>query len=194
MILAGAPTLHQAPLWYLSRSTGIVSFVLVTLALALGIASTQRALASPSWPRFATQGLHRNVSLLALAFLGVHVVSTLADSFVDIGWLSLVVPGVGHYKNLWTSLGIIAFDVLLVVTATSLVRLRLNATLWRALHYTVYAAWPLAWLHFLKTGTDAAHGKFGLYIALGAATLVGAAVGARTMLRDSPAPVRSVVR
>jgi DMSO/TMAO reductase YedYZ heme-binding membrane subunit len=70
----------------------------------------------------------------------------------------------------------------------------MNATYWRRLHLTVYAAWPLAWLHFLKTGTDAAHGKFGLWIAITAAVLVGVAVAARTSLRDDPAPVRSVVR
>lgn len=189
-----APTLGQAPLWYLSRSTGIVSFVLITLTLCLGIASTQRALASPGWPRFATQGLHRNVSLLALGFLGVHLVSTIADSYVNISWWAAVVPGASHYRGFWVALGTIAFDVLLVVIATSLVRLRMNARLWRWIHYSVYAAWPLAWLHFLKTGTDAARGHFGLWIAIAAAALVGAAVGARTTLRDDPAPVRSVVR
>lgn len=189
-----APTLGQAPLWYLSRSTGIVSFVLVTASLCLGIASTQRALASPRWPRFATQGLHRNVSLLALAFLGVHIGTTIADSYVDIGWWAAVVPGVSHYRGTWVALGTVAFDIILAVIVSSLYRLRMNATAWRWLHYTVYLAWPLAWLHFLKTGTDAAHGKFGLWIAIAAAALVGAAVGARTTLRDDPAPVRSVVR
>ena len=189
-----APTLGQAPLWYLSRSTGIVSFVLVTVSLGLGIASTQRALASPRWPRFATQGLHRNVSLLALAFLGVHICTTIADSYVNISWWAAVVPGVSHYRGTWVALGTLAFDIILAVVVTSLYRLRMNATYWRWMHYTVYAAWPLAWLHFLKTGTDAAHGRFGLWIAIGAAMVVGAAVGARTTLRDDPAPVRSVVR
>ena len=189
-----APTLDQAPLWYLSRSTGIVSFVLVTVALCLGIASTQRALASPRWPRFATQGLHRNVSLLGLAFLAVHVVATVADDYVDISWWTAVVPGASHYRGTWVALGTTAFDTVVIVIITSLYRLRMNATYWRWLHWTVYAAWPLAWLHFLKTGTDAAHGRFGLWIAISAAAVVGAAVGARTTLRDDPAPARSVVR
>ena len=189
-----APTLGQAPLWYLSRSTGIVSFVLVTVSLGLGIASTQRALASPRWPRFATQGLHRNVSLLALGFLGVHIGTTIADGYVDISWWAAVVPGVSHYRGTWVALGTLAFDTILAVIVTSLFRLRMNATYWRWLHYTVYAAWPLAWLHFLETGTDAAHGRFGVWVAIGSAVVVGGAVGARTGLRDDPAPVRSVVR
>jgi DMSO/TMAO reductase YedYZ heme-binding membrane subunit len=191
-----APTLNQAPLWYLSRSTGMVSFVLITVALCLGIASTQRALASPSWPRFATQGLHRNVSLLGLAFLVVHVMATIADGFVSISWWNVVVPfaSPGYKQNFWTGVGTIAFDIVLAVILTSLYRLRMNATYWRWLHLTVYAAWPLAWLHFLKNGTDSAHGSFGVWIAIAGAVLVGAAVGARTTLRDEPAPVRSVVR
>lgn len=189
-----APTLDQAPLWYLSRSTGVVSFVLITVTLCLGIASTQRALASPSWPRFATQALHRNVSLLGLAFLAVHVVATVADGYVDISWWSVVVPGASDYRTLWVACGTLAFDLVVAVIATSLVRLRMNAAAWRWTHYTVYAAWPLAWLHFLKTGTDAGHGHFGLWVAIVAAAVVGAAVGARTTLRDDPAPVRSVVR
>src|SRR4051795_4761342 len=110
-----APTLDQAPLWYLSRSTGIVSFVLVTVALCLGIASTQRAIASPRWPRFATQGLHRNVSLLALGFLLVHIVTTIADSYVSISWWAAVVPGVSHYRGTWVALGTIAFDIVVAV-------------------------------------------------------------------------------
>ena len=193
-VLASAPTLGQAPLWYLSRSTGMVSFALVTVSFCLGIASTQRALASPSWPRFATQALHRNVSLLALGFLGVHVVTTVVDGYVDISWWSAVVPGVAHYRGTWVALGTVAFDLLLAITASSLLRLRMSATAWRWLHLTSYLAWPLAWLHFLKTGTDAAHGRFGLWIAIASAVAVGAAVGVRSTLADDPAPVRSVVR
>ena len=189
-----APTLDQAPLWYLSRSTGIVSFVLITLTFCLGIASTRRALASPSWPRFATQALHRNLSLLGLAFLAAHVVATISDGYVDISWWSVVTPGLANYRTLWVACGTLALDALLVVVATSLVRLRMNARTWRWIHYTVYAAWPLSWLHFLKTGTDAAHGHFGLWIAVLSAAAVGAAAGARSTLRDEPAPVRSVVR
>jgi sulfoxide reductase heme-binding subunit YedZ len=196
MTLAAGSTLGDAPLWYLSRSTGIVSFVLMTVALALGIASTQRALASPRWPRFATQGLHRNLSLLGLAFLVVHVVVTIADGYVPISWWNVVVPftSPGYAQDLWTGVGTLAFDVLLLVIATSLLRLRMSARTWRLAHWTSYAAWPLSWLHFLKNGTDARDGRFGLWVALVAAALVGAAVGARTVLQDAPAPVKSVVR
>src|SRR4051812_7624335 len=116
-------TLSTAPLWFVTRSTGLVSFVLLTITLALGIAATQRLLATGFWPRFATQALHRNVALLGVALLGVHIVSTVVDSYVNMGWSTVLVPGTSGYRPAWVSLGTIAFDLLLLIAATSLVRL-----------------------------------------------------------------------
>jgi sulfoxide reductase heme-binding subunit YedZ len=194
-ISAAAPTLSQAPYWYLTRSTGITAFVLLTVAMAFGVAATQRTLASPSWPRFATQNLHRNVSLLALAFLGVHIVTTLIDGFVTITNWSVLIPFLSEYRRLWVALGTIAFDLTLLVIVTSLVRLRMKAQVWRWIHYSVYAAWPLTFLHFIKSGTDAASGRFGLWIAIVCAGLIGASVAVRMAAgEDKPTPLRSFVR
>ena len=185
-----APTLDQAPLWYLARSTGLTSFVLMTVTTAIGVAATQRRLAHPSWPRFATQRVHRNVSLLALLFLAVHVSATILDGYVDISWWSVVVPGASAYRTLWVALGTMASDLVLLVIATSLLRLRLTYRTWQRVHLTSYALWPLTWLHFLKTGTDA--GGLGLVLGIGCAGVVGAAVAFRLMTDHTPSPVGSV--
>ena len=174
-----APSLADAPLWYLTRSTGITAFALATVALGLGIASTQPALASPHWPRLATQRLHRNLSLLALAFLVLHVTSTVVDSYVDLSAWAAVVPGASHYHRLSVALGTFACDLLLLVVATSLQRHRMLARLWKAVHLSAYALWPLMWLHFLTVGTDAAHGRFGLWVAIAGAAVVFGAVTVR---------------
>jgi predicted ferric reductase len=193
MITAAAPSLTQAPYWYLTRSTGIVSFVLVTVALAFGVAATQRALASPAWPRFATQTLHRNVSLLGAAFLVVHIVTTIVDGYAPVGWWAAIVPGASAYRTTWVALGTLAFDLMILVTVTSLVRLRMRATTWRWIHYTVYLLWPLSLLHFLKTGTDAGHGRFGIWIALVSTAVVVVAVVIRLATRTAaPRPVASI--
>lgn len=195
MHMAVAPTLTEAPYWYLTRSTGIVSFVLMTLALAFGVAATQRVLASPSWPRFATQNLHRNVSLLGLGFLVVHVITTIVDGFVTISWWNVVIPFVTDYHRLWTGLGTLASDLLLAIIVTSLVRLRMSARTWRWVHLSAYAVWPLSFLHFLYTGTDSAHGRFGVWVAFLSAGVVGASIAVRTMMGSStPQPIRSIVR
>lgn len=177
--LAYSPPFSSSPLWYLTRSTGIVSFVLITIALAFGVAATQRALASRHWPRFATQALHRNVSLIGLALLVVHITTTVADGFVKVGVISVFVPFSSPYKRLWLGLGTLAFDLILLVIVTSLLRLRLPQRLWLGVHLSVYAAWPISLLHFLRTGTDAKSDQFGAWIALLCAATVGAAVGVR---------------
>ena len=186
-------TLSSAPLWYLTRSTGVIAFVLMTLTFGLGLAATQRALASPAWPRFATQQLHRNVSLLGFVFLLTHIVTTLADTYVHVGWWAWVVPFVSGYRATWVTFGTLAFDVLLVVIVTSLLRDRLPVRLWRIVHWTSYLVWPMAFLHFLKTGTDAAHGRWGLYLALASLAFVGVAATARWLTSNEPrGPIRSV--
>ena len=184
------PTLDQAPLWYLSRSTGLTSFVLLTAATALGVAATQRALAHPSWPRFATQRLHRNVSLLALVFLAVHLTATILDGYVDISWWSVVVPGASSYRTLWVALGTLALDLVVLITATSLLRLRLSHRTWQRVHLMSYVLWPLTWLHFLKTGTDA--DGLGLFLGIGCAGIIGIAAAFRVMTDRSPVPVASL--
>jgi sulfoxide reductase heme-binding subunit YedZ len=193
VITAAAPALTQAPYWYLTRSTGIVSFVLLTIALVFGVAATQRALASPAWPRFATQTLHRNVSLLAGAFLLVHIVTTIVDGYAPVGWWAAVLPGASAYRTLWVALGTVSFDLLLLVIVTSLLRRYLRVGTWRWIHYSVYALWPLTLLHFLKTGTDAAHNRFGIWIALAGTAVVLVAIAVRLVTRaDVPQPVRSI--
>lgn len=193
--LAAGGAFSSAPLWYATRSTGIVAFVLLTMSMFLGIAATQRSFVTRHWPRFATQDLHRNVALLALGFMLTHIITTILDTFVHVGWWAMVVPGTSPYRRLWVALGTLAFDLILVVIATSLVRHRLPLRLWRAVHWSVYAVWPFAFVHFLNTGTDAAHGRFGLWLDIVALLALVVAVAVRLTTGNEPAgPLRSVAR
>jgi hypothetical protein len=140
-------------LWYTTRATGIVAFVLLTITVGLGILTTVRY-ASASWPRFAMSYLHRRISLVTMVFLGIHVTSTVLDSFAPIGWLSVFVPFTSPYRRLWLSFGTIALDLLLAVGISSLLRERIEARTWRAIHWLSYATWPVAVLHAFGTGTD----------------------------------------
>ena len=77
------------------RATGIVSLLLLTLVVALGIATSLRA-RLPGLPRGATVGLHRSASLLAVVFLAVHVLTAVIDPDAAVGLVSLVVPFAGR--------------------------------------------------------------------------------------------------
>jgi hypothetical protein len=151
--LAATSTSSTKALWYLTRATGLVSLVLLTLVMVLGVAQIERW-APGRWPRFVTTGLHRNLSLLAVVFLGVHIVSSIVDSYAPVNLTAAVVPFTSHYRPVWLGLGALAFDLLLALTVTSLLRQRIAPAWWRGIHWTAYACWPLAFVHGLGTGSD----------------------------------------
>jgi len=130
-----------------------MALILLTITVALGIAGTAR-LSSELLPGIVRSGLHRNVSLLVVAFIVVHVLSAVLDPYAGIKLISAVVPFSSAYRPLWLSLGAIAFDMLLALILTSLLRSRLSYRAWRAVHWLGYACWPVALWHGLGTGTD----------------------------------------
>ncbi len=140
--------------WYLTRSTGAVALLLLTLAIVLGVIDVRRW-SDPRLPRFVIDSLHRNVSLLALVFLVLHILTSVLDSFASISLVDAFVPFVGSYRPFWLGLGAVAFDLILAVIVTSLLRARLGFSTWRAVHWLTYASWPIALLHGLGTGSDA---------------------------------------
>lgn len=174
MIATTGPT----TLWYLSRGTGVVSLLLLTAALVLGVAGPLRAR-----PRVLLAGLHRTVPLLAIAFITAHVLTTVADGYAPIGVKDAIIPFLSPYRPVWLGLGTVAFDLLLALVATSLLRARIGLRGWRAVHWFAYLSWPVAVMHGLGTGTD---GKSGWLLVL---TVVCAlAVAAAVVLRVALTP------
>jgi DMSO/TMAO reductase YedYZ heme-binding membrane subunit len=141
-------------LWFANRGTGVVLLAVVTAAVVLGVLSTSRA-GSRWWPRFLTQGLHRNVALLGFFLVVVHAGTAVVDEYVDIRWWQAVVPFGATYKPLWLSLGTISLDLMAAVALTSLVRHRMNRRVWHAVHLSAYAVFVLGVVHGSGIGTDA---------------------------------------
>lgn len=150
VVLASA---GPSPLWYATRAAGTASLVLLTATVAFGIAAAGRY-APQRIGRFEVSALHRNLSLMTLAFLTLHIVTAVADSFTHIGWLATVIPFASSYRPLWVGLGAVALDLLLAVSLTSAFRRRIGHRLWKAVHWAVYASWPVAMFHAAGTGTD----------------------------------------
>ncbi len=152
-MLIGAIGSSSTAYWSLTRATGVVSLLLLTLVVALGVADVSRV-ASPYWPRFLTDGVHRRASMLALVFLVIHIVTSVLDTYAPISLLDAFIPFGGAYRPLWLGLGAAASDLLLAVLVTSLLRARVGAQNWRVIHWLAYACWPLAVIHGLGTGSD----------------------------------------
>jgi DMSO/TMAO reductase YedYZ heme-binding membrane subunit len=161
-------------LWYASRATGVVALLLLTAVMLLGVVVTRQG-RLPGLPKFAVSGLHRNLSLLATAFVALHVLAAVLDGYVDIPLTSAVVPLTSPYERIWLSLGAISLDLTVAVIITSLLRRHLSRRAWRAVHLLAYLSWPVAWLHSFFASGDLQHGVL-LVIAVGCAIAVAGAV------------------
>jgi methionine sulfoxide reductase heme-binding subunit len=141
--------------WYLMRASGIVAMLLLTSTFVLGIA-TFRRWRPGDMPRFVTTGLHRSISLLSVVFLAIHVITAVADPYSVLGLSAIFVPylSAGH-SAFWVAVGTVATDLLVALIVSSLLRGRIGAQIWRAIHWTAYACWPLAIAHSYGMGTDA---------------------------------------
>jgi methionine sulfoxide reductase heme-binding subunit len=179
--LAAAGT-APSPLWYTARATGVVALILLTLTVALGVAGSTR-LSTPALPRLVRSGLHRNIALLSVAFVAAHVLTTVLDPYASISITSAVIPFSSHYRPFWLSLGTIAFDMLLALVLTSMVRTRLSYRAWRAVHWLAYASWPIALWHGLGTGSDS---KLSLLLVLDALCVLVVAAAALWRLQLLP--------
>jgi sulfoxide reductase heme-binding subunit YedZ len=140
-------------LWYLARGSGLVLLAVLTANLVLGIA-IQGGWHPGAWPRFAVQAVHRNLALLAVVLLVIHVVTIELDPFVPVGWWAALVPFVSPYRPFWLGLGSLSLDLIAAVVVTSLLRSHLRLRWWRVIHWLTYLSWPVAVLHSLGTGTD----------------------------------------
>jgi sulfoxide reductase heme-binding subunit YedZ len=140
-------------LWYLTRSSGLVATVLLTVSVVLGILTTIRV-SGPGWPRFLISAMHRNVSLFVMVVVFFHVAVAVLDAYAPLAWVDAVLPLHSGYRPVWTGLGALALDLLLAVMVTSLLRTRLGYRRWRAVHWAAYASWVSAIVHGLGTGSD----------------------------------------
>ena len=165
-------------LWYLGRGTGLVALVMFTLTMVLGI-TTRSGRQALGLSRFGVADLHKTASLAGTGLIAVHVGTLLFDPYAQLRLVDLAFPFLATYRPLWLGLGTLAVDVLVVLVGTSLLRHRVGPRVFRAVHWTAYAMWPLALVHALGTGTDAGT----VWMRAVAATCVlavAAAVGWRT--------------
>ncbi|MFF2051965.1 ferric reductase-like transmembrane domain-containing protein [Leifsonia sp. NPDC058194] len=161
-------------LWAVGRGSGVASLVLFTLAVVLGVVTRSgRPLAR--LPRFSVTLVHRNVSLLAVVFLALHVVTLLFDSYAKLTLVDVVVPFVGAWNPFWLGLGTVALDLLIAVVVTALLRRRLGQRVFRVVHWAAYALWPIALAHGIGAGTDGTS-VWMLVLSAASIALVGGAV------------------
>jgi sulfoxide reductase heme-binding subunit YedZ len=142
-------------LWDLGRGSGVAALVAFTVSLVLGIV-TRSGRDALGLGRFGLNELHRTAALTGVGLVAVHVGSLLFDPYAQLRLVDLVFPFLGSYRPLWLGLGTLALDLLGVITIVSLLRDKVGPRVFKTVHWATYALWPVALMHSLGTGTDAA--------------------------------------
>ncbi len=184
-------SLTEGPLlWFLTRGTGVALLLVLTASLALGMLTAGRR-AGGVVPVFVPQSLHRNLSVLGLGLVVLHIATAVADTFVDIRWWQALSPWGATYEPFWLGLGTLAFDLMVLVAFTSAIRSRVSATGWHRVHLLGYAVWPIAFAHGAGMGTDAPE-PWARTVGLGCLSVVLLALAVRVARRQAR-PARTLV-
>jgi sulfoxide reductase heme-binding subunit YedZ len=151
--------------WYAARAAGVVAYLLVSAAVALGLLLAGRERLD-RWPKFAVEDIHRFAGLLAGVFIALHLFWLAIDSQSHLSATGILIPFTSSYRPFWTGLGIVAAELLLALALTNHYRKRLRYSVWRRLHYLNFAVWAAATLHGLGAGTDSGSTAFLLMYAM----------------------------
>jgi len=171
--------------WYVTRSSAILAWILMTLAVVWGVLLSTRIFRKVDDPSHL-QDLHRYLGGLSLLMVGVHIVSLMLDGWLHFTPLEALVPGQAAYRTIPVALGIGAFYLLVVVYGSSLLRNRLPPRFWKGLHYSNYGAVILIGFHAGLTGTDAGHWWY-FAVAVALLSLTSVALIARLVMSATPA-------
>lgn len=151
-LVAALTGAHSA--WYLSRASAFVAYLLLWWSMASGLSITNRmARVWPGGP--AAADLHEHASLLGLAFVMVHALALLGDSYIGYTLPQILIPFASTgYQILWVALGQIGLYMMALVTFTFYVRRWIGARAWRLIHFLSFAVFVMALVHGVVSGTD----------------------------------------
>src|SRR5207248_7030896 len=132
----------------------ISAYVLLTLAVVVGLALSTQIQSPSRWPRLLNSELHNFLTLLSTIFLVVHVLAVWVDPFTHFGWSEVFIPFASSYRTVWMALGIVALYLGIAIGISTWLRPRIGYTWWRRLHILTLGVYALATAHWIGTGSD----------------------------------------
>lgn len=177
--------------WILARASGLTAYVLLTLSVLAGLTVKSKPFGKAVRIPTVTD-LHRFLALLGLGALAIHGSALVLDTTVKVTPQALLIPGLVPYRPLWTALGVLSAELMLLVYLSFGLRKRIGVRNWRRLHYATFALFAAATLHGLASGTDTSQ-RWALWLYAGAVGAVVAATAWRALTAGAarPVPARS---
>ncbi|MFZ9087747.1 MAG: 2Fe-2S iron-sulfur cluster-binding protein [Pontimonas sp.] len=139
--------------WYITRSSAVVAWVLLTLSALWGILLKTRILRgadNPEWLKV----VHRFLSSLAVLMVVTHMASLYLDTFVEFTVLDLLIPFRSTFEPFGVAMGVFGMWGMVLVWATALAMDRLPQKLWKGIHYLSYGSLFAVALHSGMVGSD----------------------------------------
>lgn len=177
---------HDPTFWLLARATGLTAYALLTASVLAGLVVKAKPFGRAVKPATVVD-LHRFLALLGLTALALHGATLVLDRTVEIGLGALLVPGLAPYRPLWTGLGVLAGELMLIVYVSFALRRRIGQRNWRRLHWVTYATFAAATLHGILAGSDSGR-PWAQALYVGAVGAVVFATAWRVLVPAGPRP------
>ena len=171
--------------WILARASGLTAYVLLTLSVLAGLTVKSKPFGKAVRVPTVTD-LHRFLALLGLGAIAIHGATLVLDSTIKITPTALLIPGLVPYRPVWTALGVLSAEAMVLVYISFALRKRIGVRNWRRLHYVTFAIFAAATLHGLAAGTDSSR-PWAIWLYVGAVGAVATGTAWR-VLTSSPAP------
>ena len=147
-------TIWQSITWDIARAGGFTAYILLTLAVIVGLALSTQIQSPSRWPRLLNSELHNFLTLISTIFLVVHILATWVDPFTRFSWNEILIPLTSHYRPAWMAFGIVALYLGIAIGISTWLRPHIGYKLWRQLHVLTLGVFALATIHGLGTGSD----------------------------------------
>jgi predicted ferric reductase len=189
LIMSGSALASSSAFWYVARAAGLSAYLALFANIVLGL-SVKTKFLDGVIARWQSFDLHQFTALVALGFVGLHVLALLGDQFVHFSPLQVLVPFAASYRPFWTGLGVFALYSMVAVTGSFYVKNRIGQKAWRSIHYLSFVTFVLVLFHGVFAGTDSTEpwAKL-LYWSTG--VVVAMLTTWRFLEAGSPAPARA---
>jgi predicted ferric reductase len=140
---------------------GLAAVATATVNMVLGLLIALRYSPVRLWPhrRINIFRVHEWTAYLVFLLILLHPAVLLLRGSTHFAWRDVLLPIHSPVQPVLNSLGAAAFYGLLIVIVTSIFRLRMARPVWKKLHFLVFPAFVLMFIHSILSDPQLSNGK-----------------------------------